>query len=73
MLTFCPRTSREDSLFQIVVDTDDTATKILERMVRDKSGRVTFMPLNRLRVYDVEYPKTNEAIPMSVSNDILPC
>ncbi|GAA5987111.1 hypothetical protein JCM10908_001030 [Rhodotorula pacifica] len=52
------------SLFQIVVDTDDTATKILDRMVRDKSGRVTFMPLNRLRVHDVEYPKTNEAIPM---------
>ncbi|GAA5861222.1 hypothetical protein JCM3774_002232 [Rhodotorula dairenensis] len=52
------------SLFQIVVDTDETATKILDRMVRDKSGRVTFMPLNRLRVHDVEYPKTNEAVPM---------
>ncbi|KAG0656747.1 Structural maintenance of chromosomes protein 3 [Rhodotorula mucilaginosa] len=45
------------SLFQIVVDTDDTATKILDRMVRDKRGRVTFMPLNRLRVYDVEINK----------------
>ncbi|BGP54977.1 Structural maintenance of chromosomes protein 3 [Rhodotorula sphaerocarpa] len=52
------------SLFQVVVDTDDTATKILEQMVKDKSGRITFMPLNRLRVHDVEYPKTNEAIPM---------
>ncbi|GAA5970675.1 hypothetical protein JCM11641_007396 [Rhodosporidiobolus odoratus] len=52
------------SLFQIVVDNDDTATQILDRMVHDKSGRVTFMPLNRLRVQDVEYPKTNEAIPM---------
>ncbi|KWU47379.1 RecF/RecN/SMC protein [Rhodotorula sp. JG-1b] len=60
------------SLFQIVTDTDDTATKILDRMVRDKSGRVTFMPLNRLRVYDVEYPKTNEAIPMRVSNGVFP-
>ncbi|BGP07249.1 Structural maintenance of chromosomes protein 3 [Rhodotorula toruloides] len=52
------------SLFQIVVDNDDTATRILNRMVQDKSGRVTFMPLNRLRVHDVEYPKSNEAIPM---------
>ncbi|GAA6033649.1 hypothetical protein JCM8097_004365 [Rhodosporidiobolus ruineniae] len=52
------------SLFQIVVDNDDTATKILDRMVQQKSGRVTFMPLNRLRVQNVEYPKTNEAIPM---------
>ncbi|GAA5914010.1 hypothetical protein JCM8208_005919 [Rhodotorula glutinis] len=52
------------SLFQIVVDTDATATQILDRMVQDKSGRVTFMPLNRLRVHDHEYPKTTEAIPM---------
>ncbi|GAA6063023.1 hypothetical protein JCM10212_001802 [Sporobolomyces blumeae] len=52
------------SLFQIVVDNDVTATAILDRMVQDKSGRVTFMPLNRLRVQEVEYPKTNEAIPM---------
>lgn len=73
VLTFCSPASRLNSLFQIVVDTDDTATKILDRMVRDKSGRVTFMPLNRLRVYDVEYPKTNEAIPMQVSNGVFPC
>ncbi|GAA5841478.1 hypothetical protein JCM11251_007154 [Rhodosporidiobolus azoricus] len=52
------------SLFHIVVDNDETATQILERMVHDRSGRVTFMPLNRLRVQEVEYPKTNEAIPM---------
>ncbi|GAA5985596.1 hypothetical protein JCM5350_007149 [Sporobolomyces pararoseus] len=52
------------SLFQIVVDNDETATKILDRMVQDKSGRVTFMPLNRLDVKDYEYPQTNEAIPM---------
>ncbi|GAA5908591.1 hypothetical protein JCM6882_003686 [Rhodosporidiobolus microsporus] len=52
------------SLFHIVVDNDETASKILERMVHDRSGRVTFMPLNRLRVQEVEYPKTNEAIPM---------
>ncbi|GAA5892360.1 cohesin subunit SMC3 [Sporobolomyces salmoneus] len=52
------------SLFQIVVDNDETATKILERMIQDKSGRVTFMPLNRLDVKEYEYPQTNEAIPM---------
>ena len=58
--------ARARSLFQIVVDTDATATQILDRMVQDKSGRVTFMPLNRLRVHDHEYPKTTEAIPMCV-------
>ncbi|GAA5964873.1 hypothetical protein JCM3765_005807 [Sporobolomyces pararoseus] len=52
------------SLFQIVVDNDETATKILDRMIQDKSGRVTFMPLNRLDVKEYDYPQTNEAIPM---------
>jgi len=47
-----------------VVDNDETATIILDRMVQDKSGRVTFMPLNRLDVKDYQYPQTNEAIPM---------
>jgi len=47
-----------------VVDTDETATLILDKMVQDKSGRVTFMPLNRLDVKEFDYPQTNEAIPM---------
>ncbi|GAA5994281.1 cohesin subunit SMC3 [Rhodotorula paludigena] len=52
------------SLWQVVVDTDETATQILDRMVRDRSGRLTFIPLNRVRPPEVEYPRTNEAIPM---------
>ena len=36
------------SLFHLVVDTDATATKILEMLQREKAGRITFMPLNRL-------------------------
>jgi len=35
-------------LFHVVVDTDATAARILEAMRRTRSGRVTFMPLNRL-------------------------
>ncbi len=37
------------SLFHYVVDTDDTATRVLEVLQREKGGRITFMPLNRLR------------------------
>ena len=48
----------------MVVDNDDTATKILEAMNRDKAGRVTFMPLNRLKSQAVNYPKANDALPM---------
>ena len=63
-LSFAHLLERSNSLFQIVVDNDETATIILDRMVQDKSGRVTFMPLNRLDVKDYQYPQTNEAIPM---------
>lgn len=53
-----------NSLFQIVVDTDETATKILEIMLKEKSGRVTFIPLNRLKHQNVEYPNAKDAIPL---------
>ncbi|PWN47834.1 putative SMC3 [Violaceomyces palustris] len=46
------------SLFHIVVDTDNTAQKLLEVMNREKSGRVTFMPLNRLKPKPVDFPAT---------------
>ncbi|SNX83976.1 probable SMC3 - required for structural maintenance of chromosomes [Melanopsichium pennsylvanicum] len=52
------------SLFHVVVDTDETASKLLEVMNRDKSGRVTFMPLNRLHPKEVDFPATHDAILM---------
>ncbi|AFR94978.2 chromosome associated protein [Cryptococcus neoformans C23] len=53
-----------NSLFHVVVDNDETASKLLDVMNREKSGRVTFMPLNRLKSHSVNYPKANDAIPM---------
>lgn len=52
------------SLFHYVVDTDETATKVLEILQNEKSGRVTFMPLNRLRARPVNMPKASDTIPM---------
>jgi structural maintenance of chromosome 3 (chondroitin sulfate proteoglycan 6) len=52
------------SLFHVVVDTDETASKILDVMNKEKGGRVTFMPLNRLKSAQINYPKANDAIPM---------
>ncbi|OUM60886.1 hypothetical protein PIROE2DRAFT_66443 [Piromyces sp. E2] len=46
-----------NSLFHIVVDNDETATRILEYMTDKNSGRVTFMPLNRLHPKPVTYPQ----------------
>jgi structural maintenance of chromosome 3 (chondroitin sulfate proteoglycan 6) len=33
-------------------------------MNKEKSGRVTFMPLNRLKSQKVNYPKADDALPM---------
>lgn len=52
------------SLFHYVVDTEETATKVLEILQKDKSGRVTFMPLNRLRSNPVNLPNASDTIPM---------
>ncbi|KAL4820307.1 chromosome segregation protein sudA [Aspergillus spinulosporus] len=52
------------SLFHYVVDTDDTATKVLEILQHEKAGRVTFMPLNRLKTKPLNMPKASDTIPM---------
>jgi structural maintenance of chromosome 3 (chondroitin sulfate proteoglycan 6) len=38
-----------NSVLHIVVDSYETATKILAVLNKEKAGRVTFMPLNRIR------------------------
>lgn len=53
-----------NSLFHYVVDNDDTATKIIEILQKQKAGRITFMPLNRIRPKTGNVPKANDAIPM---------
>ena len=53
-----------NSLFHYVVDNDVTASKVLETLQREKSGRVTFMPLNRLRPRPVNVPKSGDALPI---------
>lgn len=50
------------SLFHYVVDTDDTASRVLEILQREKGGRVTFMPLNRLRPKPATIPRAADAV-----------
>ncbi|RLM01896.1 hypothetical protein CFD26_106501 [Aspergillus turcosus] len=52
------------SLFHYVVDTDETATKVLEILQKEKAGRVTFMPLNRLKSKPANLPRASDTIPM---------
>ncbi|KAJ3340772.1 Structural maintenance of chromosomes protein 3 [Gonapodya sp. JEL0774] len=55
-----------NSLFHVVVDTDATATRILEEMKRNpQSGRVTFIPLGQIRAREHrELPASKDSIPM---------
>lgn len=53
-----------NSLFHVVTDTDDTAKRLLDIMNREKTGRLTFMPLNRLRPGVPSYPDAQDAIPL---------
>ncbi len=54
-----------NQLFHVVVDTDTVATRIVEVLTRDRMGRATFMPLNRINPSDVNYPDHgSDAVPM---------
>ncbi|KAG2211831.1 hypothetical protein INT47_004517 [Mucor saturninus] len=52
------------SLFHVVVDTDETASRLLEIMSKERAGRVTFIPLNRVKSRHVEYPQKDDAVPL---------
>ena len=54
-----------NKLFNVVVDNDNVAAKVLELLGKQKdSGRVTFMPLNRLNSSKITYPDTTDAFSM---------
>ncbi|KXS18315.1 RecF/RecN/SMC protein [Gonapodya prolifera JEL478] len=55
-----------NSLFHVVVDSDATATRLLDEMKKNaQSGRVTFMPLSQLRAREHrELPAASDSIPM---------
>ena len=57
-------TTAGQSLFHYIVDNDETASKVIEILQKEKGGRVTFIPLNRVRSRNTNAPKANDAIPM---------
>ncbi|KAH7481792.1 hypothetical protein PRIC1_009747 [Phytophthora ramorum] len=51
------------SLFHVVVDTDDTAAKIMRELDKKNLGRLTFLPLNRLKVKEhFDYPHNDDVV-----------
>ncbi|XP_047269989.1 structural maintenance of chromosomes protein 3 [Capsicum annuum] len=53
-----------NSLFHVVVDNDETSTKIIRHLNAQKGGRVTFIPLNRVKTPHVNYPQGSDVIPL---------
>jgi len=53
-----------DSFFHVIVDTDSTAAKLMTRLEKEKLGRVTFLPLNRLDTPQVQYPDSTDVVPV---------
>ena len=53
-----------NSLFHYVVDNEETATQVLETLQRERGGRVTFMPLNRLKAKPDNVPSATDAVPI---------
>lgn len=53
------------ALFHVVVDTDETAARIMRELEKNNLGRVTFLPLNRLKVADnLTYPSSDDVVPL---------
>lgn len=58
----CAETVGGNSLFHVVVDTEDTAGLLMQELYNVKGGRVTFMPLNRLHAdNNVTYPSNEQS------------
>lgn len=53
-----------NSLYHVVVDNDETSTKIIRHLNAQKGGRVTFIPLNRVKKPHVTYPQGSDVIPL---------
>ncbi|KAI3775947.1 hypothetical protein L1987_45707 [Smallanthus sonchifolius] len=53
-----------NSLFHVVVETDEISTQVIRHLNAEKGGRVTFIPLNRVKAPHVSYPKSSDVIPL---------
>ncbi|XP_057782126.1 structural maintenance of chromosomes protein 3-like [Salvia miltiorrhiza] len=53
-----------NSLFHVVVENDDISTQIIGHLNSQKGGRVTFVPLNRVKAPHVTYPQSSDVIPL---------
>ncbi|CAN6691943.1 unnamed protein product [Malus baccata var. baccata] len=53
-----------NSLFHVVVENDEISTQIIRHLNSLKGGRVTFIPLNRVKAPRVTYPQNSDVVPL---------
>ncbi|KAG7367302.1 chromosome segregation protein SMC [Nitzschia inconspicua] len=55
----------QNALFHVIVDTDATAALLMRRLEQGRLGRITFLPLNQLRVdRNTRYPTSDVVTPL---------
>lgn len=54
-----------NSLFHVIVDTDSTAAMLMKELDTRKGGRITFLPLNRIRNDPTRYPDSTDVRPLA--------
>ncbi|XP_040255668.1 structural maintenance of chromosomes protein 3-like [Aegilops tauschii subsp. strangulata] len=53
-----------NSLLHVVVENDDISTEIIKIWTKQKDGRVTFIPLNRVYAPSVNIPQSSDFVPL---------
>lgn len=48
----------------MVVENDDKSTQIIRHLNSQKGGRVTFIPLNRVKAPHITYPQSSDVKPL---------
>ncbi|KAI3723901.1 hypothetical protein L2E82_35663 [Cichorium intybus] len=54
--------SAGNSLFHMVVETDEISTKVIRHLNAEEGGRVTFIPLNQVNARNVTYPPKSSGV-----------
>lgn len=52
------------SLYNVVVDSDDIAARLVGYLNQENGGRITFIPLNRATAPPLNYPQTDDVQPL---------
>jgi structural maintenance of chromosome 3 (chondroitin sulfate proteoglycan 6) len=53
-----------NALFNVIVEDDEVASRLIAKLTKDNLGRVTFMPLRQLQVHQETYPTSSDVHPL---------